>query len=100
MRRKLKNFFYKLYDLCKNNEFCRFVLIALLFACYAIGLPLMFFISFIICYSPEYLTVRACIVFAFLLVLYISHFFWLPQDVTNHFKKIAEYFDEDSEDEE
>ena len=99
MNRKLNKFFNYLYDLCKNNEFCRFVLTALLFVFYAIGLPLMFYIFAIICGSPEYLTVRACIVFGFNLVLYIAHFFWLPQDITNHFKKISEYFDEDSEDE-
>lgn len=100
MRRKLNYFFNKLYDLCKNNEFCRFVLTALIFVFYVIGLPLMFIAFTIICYAPEYLTVRAVIVFGFLLVLYISHFFWLPQDVTYHFKKIAEYFEEDSEDDE
>lgn len=97
MNRKLKNFFYNLYDLCKNNKFCRFVLTALIYVYYLIGLPLMFCIFTIICDSPEYLTVRAAIVFGVLLALYFAHFFWLPQDVTNHFKKIAEYFEEDSE---
>lgn len=99
MNRKLNKFFNKLYDLCKNNELCRFVLNAFLFVFYVTGLPILFCASFVLSISPEHLTFSSVIVLGFLLVLYIAHFFWLPQDVTYHFKKIAEYFEEDSEDE-
>lgn len=100
MRRKLKNFFLKLYDLCKNNEFCRFVLTACVSFFYIVGIPLVMLAFDEVVFSANKLPLRTYIIFYFMFFLYIAHFFWLPQDITNHFKKIAEYFDEDSEDEE